>query len=91
MRRKGRTVIVYHHQGRMKGGNLIELSSLCDRIQVAGGYRPSYVVRALRGTTRAFLIFDGTEHDLEVCKALATRWPGNYSWHLVSDLCGTRR
>ena len=46
MRREGRTVIVYHHQGRTKGGNLVELADLCNRIQKAGGEQPTCIVRA---------------------------------------------
>jgi len=79
LRHPGRTIIVYHHQTRMAGGHLFELSHWGKRLAEKG-----FTVDALRASAfsaRAFFILDATAEFRERAKTLACEWGDKLTWH----------
>ena len=76
----GRTLIVYHHQSRRKGGHLAEIDYLAERLRNIG-FGTVDAVRSRPYSPRAFFILDAPT-DLRVCaKELTLRWSSLLSWH----------
>lgn len=79
LRRQGRTIIVYHHQTRMTGGHIFELSHWAKRLAERG-----FTVDALRASAfsaRAFFILDASPDIREQAQALAYEWGNKLTWH----------
>ncbi|MBN8499926.1 MAG: hypothetical protein J0M19_02100 [Sphingomonadales bacterium] len=79
LRRSGRTIVVYHHQTRMKGGHIAELSHWGKKIADLG-----FTVDALRASAfsaRAFFILDASQGMRLNAEILADEWGSKLTWH----------
>ncbi len=75
-----RTLIIYHHQTRQKGGHFAEIEYQVKRLR-RHGYRSVDVIRAKPYSPRAFFILDGNDMIRQRAANLVTRWDGHLSWH----------
>jgi hypothetical protein len=80
LRRSGRTVVVYHHQTRRKGGHVDELRHLAERLADAG-CRVSGALRASPWSPRAFFLIDADTNILQRAQSLSAQWNGLITWH----------
>ena len=80
LRRSGRTVVVYHHQTRRKGGHVDELRYLAERLADAG-CRVAGVLRASPWSPRAFFLIDADTDIMQRAQALSAQWNGLIAWH----------
>lgn len=79
LQRPGRTIVVYHHQTRMKGGHIVELSHWGKRIANLG-----FTVDALRASAfsaRAFFILDAPQALRSRAEDLAGKWGDKLTWY----------
>jgi hypothetical protein len=79
LRSPGRTIIVYHHQTRMAGGHILELSHWGKRLSQIG-----FSVDALRASAfsaRAFFLLNATPEIRSRAEAFAHKWGERVSWH----------
>jgi hypothetical protein len=72
-RRPGRTLIVYHHHTRRKGGHAAEIRYNADRLRMHGFERVD-ALRASRYSPRAFFLLDATDEIRERAAAFARVW-----------------
>lgn len=80
-RRPGRTLIVYHHHTRRKGGHAAETSYNADRLRMHGFERVD-ALRANRYSPRAFFLLDATDEIRTGAAAFAREWADQrVSWH----------
>ena len=80
-----RTVVVYHHQTRRKGGHRSEIYDLAARLRD----RKLHVAGALRArpwSPRVFFILNGDAELNDRAKALAEHWGPRISWHPESEI-----
>jgi hypothetical protein len=76
----GRTLIVYHHQTRRKGGHIEELQHWAERLRDAGFQRVD-AVRSKSYSARAFFLLDASP-DLRLrAERLTEHGNGRLSWH----------
>jgi hypothetical protein len=78
--RHDRTLIVYHHQTRRKGGHLEELRYWAERLR-GEGFSTVDVVRAKPFSPRAFFILDGTSALQDRAKDFVLRWGNRLAWY----------
>lgn len=76
----GRTLVVYHHQTRRKGGHLAELDYWTERLRREAFERVD-VVRAKPYSPRAFFLLDAPEDLRRRAERLASHWGVRMSWH----------
>lgn len=76
----GRTLIVYHHQTRRKGGHVEELQYWADKLRGAG-FRTVDAVRSRSYSPRAFFLLNASLNVRDRAKQLTVRWNGRLSWH----------
>jgi len=80
-----RTIVIYHHQTRRKGGHQSELRDLATRLRKSR-FRVSGALRAKPWSPRAFFILNGGD-ELDSCaKKIAGTWKGHISWHPEDEL-----
>lgn len=77
--RPGRTLIVYHHQTRRRGGHEAELRYWGQRLRDAG-FTSVDALRAPRYSVWAFFILDAPPELRELASQLADRWGKNLEW-----------
>ncbi|HEX7929205.1 MAG TPA: hypothetical protein VF678_16535 [bacterium] len=73
-----RTLIVYHHQTRRKGGHLKEIGYQADRLKRCG-----FRVDALRArpfSPRVFFLLNATSDIRERAESVARTWEGKIEW-----------
>jgi hypothetical protein len=80
-----RTIVVYHHQTRLKGGHLFEIVNLFTRLRKSGVH-VSGALRATPWSPRAFFVLNGDEELQDRSKALANLWGKHVSWHSENEL-----
>lgn len=80
LKRKNRTLIVYHHQTRRKGGHLAEIEYQVGRLR-GHGHRRVDVLRAKPYSPRTFFLLDGSNVIRQRAAKLAMHWEGHLSWH----------
>jgi hypothetical protein len=95
---RGRALLVYHHQTRMRGGHYHELEYWGTRLRNAGFGRVD-ALRASSFSPRAFFLLDGSTDLRARAAALAARWGADrLSWRanlglprvdrmMLSDAC----
>lgn len=76
----GRTLVVYHHQTRRKGGHLAELDYWCERLRL-GLSTDVDVIRARPYSPRAFFLLNASDDVRRQAELLAARWGNHMSWH----------
>ncbi len=74
-----RTLLVYHHQTRMRGGHEVELDHWGERLRVAG-FDQVDALRASTYSARAFFLLNGSPELRERAAKLANRWIGRITW-----------
>jgi hypothetical protein len=79
LQRPGRTLLVYHHQTRMRGGHDQELEHWGERLRGCG-FRQVDALRASAYSARAFFLLDAAPELRARASALAGHSPGRLSW-----------
>ncbi len=80
-RRAGRTLVIYHHHTRRKGGHAAEIPYNADRLR-AHGFQRVDALRANRYSPRAFFILNATEEIRKRAAAFARAWGDQrVIWH----------
>ena len=85
----GRTLVVYHHQTRMKGGHMVELAHWAERLR-GRGFRVVDAIRSRPYSARAFFIVDAPPAVRERAQELVARWSGHVTWHPDIELAAKR-
>jgi hypothetical protein len=80
LRMNGRTLIVYHHQTRMRGGHHHELIHWGQRLREAG-FQGVDALRASPYSARAFFLLDAPDEIRGRAERLAHRWGKHLTWH----------
>jgi hypothetical protein len=80
MRCPSRTLIVYHHHTRRKGGHVAELAFQANRLR-QHGLAPVDALRSRPYSPRAFFLIDANELLRNAAQELANRWHGHIDWH----------
>jgi hypothetical protein len=83
LRRPSRSLLVYHHQTRRKGGHFAEIGHLSQRLK-AFGFPKIDALRAKAYSPRVFFLLDASPELRQRAKAITGRWKELISWH--SDL-----
>jgi hypothetical protein len=78
--RRGRCVIVYHHQTRRKGGHLGEIEHWADRLRDCG-FSTVDALRARPYSPRLFLMLDAPEDVRQRAEQIVANWQGRITWH----------
>jgi len=76
----GRTLIVYHHQTRRKGGHIAELAHWAERLRGLG-FSTVDAIRSRPYSARAFFILDAPPTVRLRATRFVARWQGHLSWH----------
>jgi hypothetical protein len=76
----GRTLVIYHHQTRRKGGHLAELAHWADRLR-ALGFPTVDAVRSRPFSARAFFVLGAPAPIRGRARQFAARWGEHLSWH----------
>ena len=76
----GRTLVIYHHQTRRKGGHIAELAYWADRLR-AQGFPTVDAIRSRPFSARAFFILGAPAPLRARARQFAARWRGHLSWH----------
>lgn len=84
LNRPARTLLVYHHQTRMRGGHEFELEHWGQRLRTSGFVQVD-ALRASAISARAFFLLNGSPDLRERAAKVAERWRGRMTWH--PDLC----
>jgi hypothetical protein len=79
LRRPGRTLLVYHHQTRMRGGHDFELEHWGMRLRSAG-FNQVDALRASAFSARAFFLLDATPDLRSRAAAVCDRWGSRLTW-----------
>jgi len=80
-----RSMVVYHHQTRRKGGHLLEISDLTKRLR-KNGLQVSGALRAEPWSPRVFFIFNGDKELHNRAENMTKVWGNLISWY--SDFRG---
>lgn len=80
LKEKRQTMIVCHHQTRLKGGRQVELEHLAARLRQKG-FNVSGALRASPWSPRFFLIINGDEELSSRALSLSQTWSGKICWH----------
>ena len=76
----GRTLLVYHHQTRRKGGHLAEIDHWADRLR-ALGFASVDAIRSSAYSPRAFLLLNADASMRARAQRLTENWDGYLTWH----------
>lgn len=79
LRKPGRSLLIYHHQTRMAGGQDAEAAHWRDRLRAAGVSSVD-VLRASAFSSRFFFLLDADEELRRRAAAVAERWGRYLSW-----------
>ena len=80
LRRPGRTLVVYHHQTRRKGGHAAEIAHWANRLRDVGFDRVD-AIRAGAFSPRAFFLLDADEDLRDRADAFARTWRPHVQWY----------
>ena len=75
-----RTLVIYHHQTRRKGGHIAELAHWAERLRGLG-FGTVDAIRSRPYSPRAFFILDAPPPIRMRAAQLVARWQGHLSWH----------
>jgi hypothetical protein len=78
--RQGRTLVVYHHQTRRKGGHIAELAYWADKLR-AEGFGTVDAVRSSPFSPRAFFLLNATPELRGLASHFSLQWGRWLSWH----------
>lgn len=78
--RPGRTLVVYHHQTRRKGGNIAELAYWADKLR-SEGFQTVDAVRSRPFSPRAFFLLDAPSELRKRASRFSAQWGQWLSWH----------
>jgi len=85
--RPGRTLIVYHHHTRRKGGHAAEIRYNADRLRTQGFERVD-ALRANRYSPRSFFLLDATDEIRKRAETFAREWgDAQVSWYANPGWC----
>ncbi len=76
----GRTIIVYHHQTRRKGGHIAEIVHLSECLR-GKGFASVDAIRSARFSPRVFFVLNAAADIRRRMQGYATSWAGHLSWH----------
>ena len=76
----GRTLIIYHHHTRRKGGHLAELEHWAERLRAAG-FSTVDSIRSRPFSARAFFILNAPQPLRHRARQFAVGWGKHLSWH----------
>lgn len=79
LRRPDRTLVIYHHQTRRKGGHAAEIAHWADRLRSVGFDRVD-AIRASAFSPRAFFLLDGDEELRDHAAEFAQMWHPHVRW-----------
>jgi hypothetical protein len=79
LHRPGRTLVVYHHQTRRRGGHEVELAHWGQRLRSAV-FSQVDALRASPFSARAFFLLDAAPELRARAADLAARWLGRMTW-----------
>lgn len=74
LRRTGRTLVVYHHQTRTKGGAAVEFQNIRDQIRNEAGTESVSAVRLKPYSPRFYFLIDASDLVTSRLEAFATQW-----------------
>ena len=80
LRGPGRTLIVYHHQTRRKGGHAAEIAYWADRLRDIGFDRVD-AIRAGAFSPRVFFLLDADRDTRDRAEAFARTWHPHVRWY----------
>jgi hypothetical protein len=83
LRSPGRSVVVYHHQTRRRGGHLAEIEYQAGRLRAAG-FSTVDALRASPYSPRVFFILDGSPEIRARAEKIASRWKPLITLHSSS-------
>jgi hypothetical protein len=76
----GRSVLVYHHQTRRKGGHLEEIRYWANNLR-SQGFKTVDALRAPAYSPRVFFLINGTEMIRQRAEGLHRHWDPLLTWH----------
>jgi len=79
LRKRGRALVVYHHQSRFPGGHDAEFTALARRLEQSG-LTVTGALRASPFSPRLFLIIDGDDRIRANALRIAEAWHGKIRW-----------
>lgn len=79
LQRPGRTILVYHHQTRMRGGHDHELEHWGGRLRAAGFHQVD-ALRASAYSARAFFLLNAPPEMRARAEAMTGLWRGRLTW-----------
>jgi hypothetical protein len=79
--RRPRSLVIYHHQTRRKGGHLDELHDLAKRLKEKTKLQVSGALRASPWSPRAFFILGDDDPLIEKAEQIARTWQPHITWH----------
>lgn len=85
LRQNGRTIVVYHHHTRAKGGHLEELKRIASNLAPDYTYRAVCAVRAASWSPRSFFIVAPDKQVWERAEKFAADWAECVTFHPLSD------
>jgi hypothetical protein len=85
LQENGRSLVVYHHQTRVKGGHRFEIRNLSARLRSCGLYI-SGALRARPWSPRVFFIINGDRELQDRAKSIADVWGHRVEWYSDAEL-----
>ena len=80
LRSQDRTLVIYHHQTRRKGGHLAELDYWAERLR-GRGFGTVSAIRSQPCSARAFFLLDAPHDVLSRAYQFTEQWNAWVSWH----------
>lgn len=77
---QGRTLVVYHHQTRRKGGHVAELEYWAERLR-GKGFGTVDAIRSRPYSARAFFLLDASPDLRDCAHRFTQKWSAWLSWH----------
>jgi len=77
--RRGRALLIYHHQTRRKGGHLREIDAIHRRLR-ANQLRPNGTLRIGPWSPRLLILVNATRAQIETARKFARRWAKEVLW-----------
>lgn len=84
LRHQAKTIIIYHHQTRSKGGHAEEIKRIGQQLMPAYNYQAICAIRAGRRSPRAFFIVAPDRELWDRAEAFADHWSKHVTFHPLS-------
>jgi hypothetical protein len=78
-RRENRTLIVYHHQTRFKGGHVAEINAWASRL--SQDFTTVDAIRCKPWSPRVYFVLNAPDQIRQRCQQLCERWHGHMQWN----------